>query len=329
MVIRVQTRNPIGPQIWSWIVVGTVIVLGLGTGVAFTTSSHPWVADAFYVFSTVLFVVKFFTWEDIRQQEPARRWRANSLAVAASVAVLALAITGNHHLNPSSTSSSVPNQITPTQVQPSNEPLSTPAISSETHATKDDNRAKVEHHSPRDKVTAKSESDRKPGGKSSAPPIVINNAPNGIAISGGTVSNPTVNNFGSPSRNISVDSRDAVRVLLAKHPATVRVFAVDDMEANEFAQQWYDLLAAAGWTMKDKQVIPVQLERPWRGVRVGYRGEPPADEKGLVSVPGDTPESALVGALMNAKTEGISVNPKIDLEDGFVELLVSSNPRRN
>lgn len=334
MVIRVQTRNPIGPQIWSWVVVGAAITLGLATGVAFTTSGHPWIADAFYVFSAVLFVAKFFTWEDIRQQEAKRRRRANSLAVAASVVVLALAIGGNHYLNPSSTNSAAPSQTpqtnTLTQNQPEREPASKPPASSETNETKDQVRVGAQHHAPKDEVRAQVGKGRKmTDSKSSAPPITINNAPNGIAISGGSVSNPTVNNFGSPSRAISPDLRESLRVSLAKHAATVRVYSVNDMEANEFAQQLYDLLAAAGWTMKDKQVILVQLGRPWRGVRVGYRGVPPADEKGLVSVPGDTPEEALVSALMSAKTEGISVNPKPDLEENFIELLVSSNPRRN
>ncbi len=99
MVIVVQTRNPIGPQIWSWVVVGAVVVLGLGTGVAFTTSGHPWIADACYVFSAALFVAKFFTWEDVRQQELTRRRRANSVAAGAATIILALIISGNHYLN--------------------------------------------------------------------------------------------------------------------------------------------------------------------------------------------------------------------------------------
>lgn len=304
-------------------------MLGVGTGVAFTTSGHPWIADAFYVCSAVLFVTKFLTWEDIRQQEPKRRRRANSLALAISVVVLAFAIAGNHHLNQSS-GNILPNptlQVTPTQGQPSSEPASKPPVSSETTNTKDDVQVKTEHHAPEDKVTARVDRGKKAEGSgSSTPPITINNAPNGIAISGGNVTNPTVNNFGSQSRSINSGLRQTLTVILAKHVATVRVYSVNDMEANEFAQQWYDLLAAAGWMMKDKQVILVQLERPWRGIRVGYRGEPPADPKGTVSVPDDTPEGVLVNALLMAKIEGISVNPKQDLEDGFIELLVSSDP---
>ncbi len=92
---------------------------------------------------------------------------------------------------------------------------------------------------------------------------------------------------------------------MEKHKAKVRVYAVNyDKEANEFAQQLYDLLVAAGWEMKDMQVIPVVLQEPWKGVRVGYRGEPPAAEGKLVSIPDDTPQAALVASLMAAKNYG-------------------------
>jgi len=371
MVIRVQTRNPIGPQIWSWVVVGTVIVFGLGTGVAFTTSGHPWIADAFYVFSAALFVAKFFTWEDVRQQELTRRQRANLLATGAATIILALVIAGNHHLNRSAksvASNSAASQTNATAANQSNNESAPklpsapssgttdnpekstrppknnqtkprPLVSSptprdkteETNETKDDVHVKAQHRAPKDEVTAKvTRGQQETNGETApAPSLTINNAPNGFAISGGNVNNPTVNNFGSPSRSINPDLRESLRGLLAKDVATVRVFAVNDMEANEFAQQLYDLLVAAGWTMKDKQVILVQLERPWKGVRVGYHGEPPADEKGLVSVPAGTPQAALVSALMTAGIEGISVNPKADLEEGLIELLVSSNPRHN
>jgi hypothetical protein len=369
MVFIVQTRTPIGQQIWSWVVVGAVVVLVLGTGATFTTSGHPWIADGFYAFGALLVVVKFFTWEDVRQQEPTRRRRANSLATVSTGIILSLIIAGNHYLNPrakgvapnpvsqgnrtpqgqtaSETSSKLPgpesriadSNVKSKQPAAKNRPKQRPSESSpiprdsteETNETRDDVHVKAQHHAPKDEVTAKVNRARQDpvSGTGTTSPITINNAPGGIAISGGNVSNPTVNNFGSVPRMIGPGLREVLGVSLAKHPATVRVYAVNDMEANEFAQQLYDLLTTAGWKMKDNQIILVQLERPWRGVRVGYHGEPPLDEKGLVSVPDNTPQAALVGALLTAKIEGVSVNPKMDLEEGFIELLVSSNPHLN
>jgi cytoskeletal protein RodZ len=316
----------------------------LGTGVAFTTSSHPWIADAFYVASAILFVAKFITWEDV---DPTRRRGANSITVLVVAIILVLVIGGNHRLNPKG-KSDAPNLASEASKTANESPgknadstkkleqspakdqatsksspqsLTVPDTAETTNKTVGSPHVKTQSHSPKNEMPVK------PNATSPASPITINNAPGGFAISGGTVSNPTVNNFGSPSRTISSDFQEPLRALLAKQVATVRVYAVNDMEANEFAQEWYDLLAAAGWHMKDQQVILAQLEKPWRGVRVGYRGEPQVDDKGMVTVPGNSPESTLVSALMTAKVEKISVNPKPELEADFIELLVSSNPR--
>ena len=199
-------------------------------------------------------------------------------------------------------------------------------------ATKEENKAvdkvqvHVQHHAPKDEV--KAEVNRRVPGKSVSPNVTVNNAPNGIAISGGTVSNPTVINNVPPSRGIPADLRANINWLLARHKALVRVLVVSgDKEANDFAWQLYNLLEDAGWEMKDKQVIQVVLEgKPWTGVRVGYRGQPPPDPNGSVDVQGGTPQGALVGALKAAKISAISVNPKADLDEGLIELLVSSNP---
>jgi hypothetical protein len=48
--------------------VGWIVALALGGGISFMTSEHPWVADGFYAGGTLLFLIKFWTWEDARQQ---------------------------------------------------------------------------------------------------------------------------------------------------------------------------------------------------------------------------------------------------------------------
>lgn len=154
----------------------------------------------------------------------------------------------------------------------------------------------------------------------------MNSAPGGIVNNGGVINNPTINNA-PPSRTIDPKTTEIMKAVLEKHKAKVRVYAVNyDKEANEFAQRLYDLLVSAGWEMKDAQVISVVLEKPWNGVRVGYRGIPPPNENGLVSTPNDTPQAALIGCLMAAKITGLTVNLKPELEEGYIELLVSSNP---
>jgi hypothetical protein len=84
----------------SWPVVGTAVVFILGGGLSFTTSAHPVLADVFYVFGAALFVVKFLTWEENRQQPINKRRKIFAVGVGATVLVLSLSIWGNHRLNP-------------------------------------------------------------------------------------------------------------------------------------------------------------------------------------------------------------------------------------
>lgn len=83
-------------KLWGQVVDIAVILFLLGEGVNFTLSAHPLIADAFYLVSGVLFIAKFFTWEDAKQRDKQRR---RFLAIAATVIVLAGAIAGNHYLN--------------------------------------------------------------------------------------------------------------------------------------------------------------------------------------------------------------------------------------
>ena|SRR3981189_2764655 len=80
MVIIVKTRVELWKQIWSWPVVGVVVPLVLGGGIAFMTSSHPWLGDVFYLAGGILFIVKFLTWEDARQLDTVKRRNSYGLA---------------------------------------------------------------------------------------------------------------------------------------------------------------------------------------------------------------------------------------------------------
>src|ERR1700694_1792186 len=111
MVIIVKARVELWKQIWSWPVVGVVVPLVLGGGIAFMTSSHPWLADGFYLAGGILFIVKFLTWEDARQLDTVKRRNSYGLAIGLTLIVLCAAIWGNHRLN-------APRQDVPRVVQP-------------------------------------------------------------------------------------------------------------------------------------------------------------------------------------------------------------------
>jgi thioredoxin 1 len=63
-----SVSGTIGKKIWSWVVVSAFVVLALGFWGTFLTSGHPWAADMFFVVGAVIFLAKFLTWEDARQQ---------------------------------------------------------------------------------------------------------------------------------------------------------------------------------------------------------------------------------------------------------------------
>src|SRR6266436_5587600 len=101
MVIIVQQRVELWKQIWSWTVVGIVLGIFLTSGVAFSTTERPFIADFFYLASAVLFIVKFLTWEDARQLDKPKRNKSYALAIGSALIVLCGMILGNHKLSAS------------------------------------------------------------------------------------------------------------------------------------------------------------------------------------------------------------------------------------
>lgn len=68
------------------------------------TSSHPWIADGFFLSGSVLFLAKFLTWEDARLYERVKRAQIIQNAFIATILILFGAIGGNHYLNRPTTS---------------------------------------------------------------------------------------------------------------------------------------------------------------------------------------------------------------------------------
>jgi hypothetical protein len=85
--------------VWSWTVVGAVLGVIYGAGLAFMTSNHPIQADVSYVLGAVLFVAKLLTWEEAKQQPPTKRIIGFSFGIGAVIIVTVLSIWGNHRLN--------------------------------------------------------------------------------------------------------------------------------------------------------------------------------------------------------------------------------------
>lgn len=78
-----------------------------------------------------------------------------------------------------------------------------------------------------------------------------------------------------PPRRIPPDKRAEIVALLKRRPAKVSVSATqNNAEAYQFAQDWYDVFKAAGWTMMDNIVrVFITVGRPERGILLRLPGE--------------------------------------------------------
>jgi hypothetical protein len=106
-------------------------------------------------------------------------------------------------------------------------------------------------------------------------PVAV--APNGIAIAGGTVTNPTVNNFGPPQRAISDQDKLVLTARLSQHPGQVAFGAITSDPSSEtfkFAQILYDIFQSSGWRMQGPIAPMMYGGKPWKGVMIDYKGEP-------------------------------------------------------
>ena len=81
------------------------------------------------------------------------------------------------------------------------------------------------------------------------PPSVVVNAPNGIAIGGGIVTNPTVNNYGPRSRRLTADERNNLKVAVSGTKDRVIIWFFGGEDTQAVAQDFYDVLHEAGWEM--------------------------------------------------------------------------------
>jgi hypothetical protein len=84
------------------------------------------------------------------------------------------------------------------------------------------------------------------------PSAPIINAPNGIAIGGGNVVNPTVNNFGALQRHLTSQQKQQLISLLSPYKDTpfngVYAFGSDN-EGNIYAHDFFEVFKAAGWSV--------------------------------------------------------------------------------
>lgn len=95
---RMEQSKTISQWIWSWGVVGAVILaIFVGGGYAFMTSGHPYIADMFFLIGAGLFLAKFLTWELPKKHERRKLVQVGSICITVLI-IIGFAIYSNHYL---------------------------------------------------------------------------------------------------------------------------------------------------------------------------------------------------------------------------------------
>jgi hypothetical protein len=96
-----KPKLSISKLVWSWPVVGGSLFFILGGGLTFMTSTHAILADISYLVGAALFLGKFLTSEESRQQPHRKRRRIHRIGITVTTMILVIALLGNHKMNPS------------------------------------------------------------------------------------------------------------------------------------------------------------------------------------------------------------------------------------
>ena len=227
--------------------VGVVLGIFLTSGVAFSTTERPFIADFFYSASAVLFIVKFLTWEDARQLDRPKRNKSYALAIGSALIVFCGMILGNHKLSASRQAALGVIPSPSVKRLPETTVENTPNGVGGTQGPQ----------SPQERVPDKQPKPTKPQGKSpsvkgqenvsensvsgnghvvgnnnqvAAPGSKIINAPNGIAIGDGSVViNPTVSNVSFPLPSVFWVIEGKPPLSNSTHPQVSVKISIDKM----------------------------------------------------------------------------------------------------
>jgi hypothetical protein len=160
-------------------------------------------------------------------------------------------------------------------------------------------------------------------------PTVIS-APNGIAIGGGNVSNPTVNNYAPPQRHLGTAFIDDGSKCLSQIPGTVIISApVGNAEAYTYAQDLYKLFGSAHWAIKGNTIHGfLESGRLTVGTEIFFRGTWDGSSASYDrSSAGGNLANCLLGTHIGNENTKLMPSPNIDANE--VSVTVGSEPRQN
>jgi hypothetical protein len=157
-----------------------------------------------------------------------------------------------------------------------------------------------------------------------------NIAPNGFAISGGKVDNPTVNNFGPTPRRLSDQTKSQLISCLKNNPGLFSIAALGgNSEAYKFASDWREVLISSRWQIKHTDT-PIQMVMiggmMWSGMRSSIHNSSSSDTD--LQIIGGSPERTFSDCVIG-RTDipgGGSIIPYRDVASGEVDIIISDQP---
>jgi hypothetical protein len=182
------------------------------------------------------------------------------------------------------------------------------------------------------KLSAKKQSQVNP-----PPATIVNSAPNGIAISGGNVQNPTVNNYGPLARRLSQQQKQELADCIGQKIGQFGVVSIPNSESQTYAQDWLDVFNAAQWVnenLENKQP-PIETVMIMRGFFSGIRitvhdGTPVGlnvNKQQVKLIPGSAEEN--VYNCLRTRTDipgGGGFVPRANTPTGYVGITVGDEP---
>jgi hypothetical protein len=131
---------------------------------------------------------------------------------------------------------------------------------------------------------------------------------------------------GPPPRRIPPEKRDELIKYLSERPAKVSISATaSDAEAFRFAQDWFEVLKAAKWTIVDDGISTLIVGgQPSVGVVISMRGESVAANE-VFQVPKTEP-AAYIGQAMASLKVALTGQRYPDMEAGTIRLAFFARP---
>ena len=154
-----------------------------------------------------------------------------------------------------------------------------------------------------------------------APTVQVNNAPNGIAIGGGTVTNPTVNNFSNPERHLTPEQKTQLESLVTSLPQSVATILTIEAENDPESSTYGDEIRA---------VFAAQSKVLGNSITLRLFEQPPVPKGVYVLISGEKdPSFKLAQEIANGLARAgasVSFEPGRDLRTGQIKIVVGYRP---